>query len=64
MVKEKQKDNDNGGEICSLRDEGSGIVAELKSAVMPISQLLKLTQEGFNFLESKRQNKNKMVGVD
>ena len=64
MKNKKQKDNDNSGEIVSLRDEGSGIVAELKSAVMPISQLLKLTQEGFNFLESKRLIRNKMVGVD
>ncbi|PJE81142.1 hypothetical protein COU58_04215 [Candidatus Pacearchaeota archaeon CG10_big_fil_rev_8_21_14_0_10_32_42] len=60
----KELEDQDGGELCLLKDEQKGIWIELHSKKIPADVLMCHAQKGFEFLESKRTNGNsKPLGI-
>ena len=60
----KELEDQDGGELCLLKDESRGLWIELHSRKIPADKLLVHAKEGFNFLEGKRTNGNKPLGLN
>lgn len=48
---------DDGGEICLLKDESAGLWCELHSRRLSADKLLDLCANGFSFIKNQRQFK-------